>query len=269
MHRKPSYPASARLTAHRLLDDVEARLEAALARAALADHRASRASRPPRPPSPPPPATHVPPALLVSNGGHHARLFYAIPPEAGVAIKRRRDAARRASLRPPEDAAALSHYGIQMLTDFDRAAQLGGLAQYIPAHLAHARPHPCARARFNSLLARVQQAQLEAAMEARAAPRQLAPPPRAVSAHCGAGSVGTQAERRVAATRDPIWRRDNSTCARFAVAPVCAARRRGGVARVAEVNAWAEFIREPSSRPHLAELNLEVVPHIRADVVVE
>ena len=90
---------------------------------------------------------------------------------------------------------------------------------------------PCARTRFDTLLARVQQAQLLASI---------------------------RNELLVERQRDGVWCRDNE---QFCVVPVAASGRPG---RIAPPNAWAESIQRRTSA--LSDYELDVVPRIRADV---
>ena len=123
-------------------------------------------------------------------------------------------------------AAAFEQPGVQMLRDFDRSRLLGPLADYIPSTVEYQHwAEPCARQRFDSLLARVQQAQLQAAV---------------------------QNELLVARRPDAVWWKDNS---RFTLAPVSKVGKPG---RVADPNAWAEFIREPERNSYLANYSLSV-----------
>ena len=70
-----------------------------------------------------------------------------------------------------------------------------------------------------------------------------------------------QNELIVARERDSVWWKDN---ARFTLAPVSTT---GRPRRVADPNAWAEFIHKPCrGNAHLASFELDVVPRVRADV---
>ena len=171
----PYHPISRRAAVD-LLKITEDRIKAAL-------ERADEPTRPPPPPPPPqetafpsrPPAPQTtsyelhpaPPTQLASNGSAKPQLFYGVTPELGVGLKHRRDRFRRAAI-DPDEAAALGHYGIQSLHDFDRTNLLGPLADYIPSTVQYQHwAEPCARERFDTLLARVQQAQLQATVQVR------------------------------------------------------------------------------------------------------
>ena len=176
----PYHPISRRAAVD-LLRSAEERVKAALERA---DQPTSRPMAPPPPPretefpsGPPAPQTvsyelhPPPPTQLASNEAERPQLFYGVTPELGIGLKHRRDRFRRAAV-DPDEAAALGHYGIQSLHDFDRSNLLGPLADYIPSTVQYQHwAEPCARERFDRLLAKVQQAQLQATIQVHNLPR--------------------------------------------------------------------------------------------------
>jgi len=107
--------------------------------------------------------------LLISNGASRGRIFYTPAAAAGVGLRCRRDRARQRSS---------GYASTGPLSDQARAKLLDDMAHFIPneycqqlidynphRQLCRPSPLPDARQHFNSLLERLQQAQLTAAIE--------------------------------------------------------------------------------------------------------